>query len=66
VHKHPYPRSIHVLEGTLTLTAEGGHPHSYPVGSFVVEAVDVWHTGSNIGTTPTTILMIDEVPTAQV
>jgi hypothetical protein len=28
VDKHPYPRSIHVLEDTLTLTSEVGHPHS--------------------------------------
>jgi hypothetical protein len=34
------------------------------MASFVVEAVDVWHTGSITGTTPMTILVIDEVPAA--
>ena len=62
VHKHPYPRSIYVLEGTFTVTEEGGQPHTYPAGSLVVEAVDVWHTGSNTESGPLKLLVIDNVP----
>jgi quercetin dioxygenase-like cupin family protein len=62
MHKHPYPRSIYVLEGTFTVTEEGGQPRTYPAGSFVTEAVDIWHTGSNAGSTPARILVIDQVP----
>ena len=62
MHKHPYPRSIYVLEGTFTVTEEGGQPRTYPAGSFVTEAVDIWHTGSNPGSTPAKILVIDQVP----
>ena len=44
--KHPYPRSLYILEGTLTVTEEGeANPIPFRAGSFVVEAVDVWHTG---------------------
>jgi quercetin dioxygenase-like cupin family protein len=62
MHKHPYPRSIYVVEGTFTVTEEGGQPRTYPAGSFVTEAVDVWHTGGNSGPTPAKILVIDQVP----
>ena len=62
VHKHPYPRSIYVLEGTFTVTEEGGQPHTYPAGSLVVESVDTWHTGSNMGAGPLKLLVIDNVP----
>ena len=62
VHKHPYPRSLYILEGTLTVTEEGGEPHTFRAGSFVVEAVDVWHTGRNTTASPVKILVIDEVP----
>ena len=62
MHKHPYPRSIYVLEGTFTITEEGGQQRTYPAGSFVTEAVDVWHTGGNVGPTPVKILVIDQVP----
>jgi len=62
MHKHPYPRSLYILEGTFTITEEGGQPRTYPAGSFVTEVVDVWHTGGNAGSTPVKILVIDQVP----
>jgi len=62
MHKHPYPRSLYVLEGTFTVTEEGGQARNYSAGSFVTEAVDVWHTGGNSGSTPAKILVIDQVP----
>ena len=62
MHKHPYPRSIYVISGTFTVTEEHGQPRTYPAGSFVTEAIDVWHTGGNAGSTPAEILVIDQVP----
>jgi quercetin dioxygenase-like cupin family protein len=64
VHKHSYPRSIYVLEGTITVSMENGDmpPHDYPAGTFVVEGIDMWHKGTNKGTTPVRLLVIDTVP----
>ncbi|MCW2241199.1 cupin domain-containing protein [Azospirillum canadense] len=62
MHKHPYPRRLYIVEGTFTVTEEGKPPRTYPAGSFVVEAVDVWHTGGNTSSAPAKILVIDEVP----
>jgi quercetin dioxygenase-like cupin family protein len=63
IHKHPYPRSVYVLEGTITVTMEGGDmpPHDYPAGTFFVEGIDMWHKGTNLGTTPVRLLVIDAV-----
>ena len=63
VHKHPYPRSLYIIEGTFTVTEEGGQPHTYPAGSFVVEGVNMWHKGANMSSSPVKILIVDEVPT---
>ncbi|HYN00283.1 MAG TPA: cupin domain-containing protein [Aestuariivirgaceae bacterium] len=60
-HKHPALRYVYVLEGALTVEMEGGMSHNYPAGSFIVESMDKWHLGKNAGTTPTKILIIDQV-----
>ncbi|NUB05293.1 cupin domain-containing protein [Azospirillum sp. Vi22] len=62
MHKHPYPRSLYILEGTFTVTEEGKQSRTYPEGSFIIEAIDVWHTGGNASSVPAKILVIDEVP----
>jgi len=62
IHQHPYPRSLYIMEGTFTVTEEGGEPHTYPAGSFVVENVGTWHKGSNMGATLVKLLIVDEVP----
>ena len=50
-----------MISGTFTVTEERGQPRTYPAGSFITEAIDVWHTGGNAGSTPAEILVIDQV-----
>lgn len=59
-HKHPYPRYAYVLQGTLEVNnTEAGKVVVYEKGGFVVEAVGQWHKGTNIGTDPVILLVID-------
>ncbi len=49
-HKHPFPRYGYVLAGTLQVTnTENGKVEQYKTGDFIVESVDQWHKGANIG-----------------
>ncbi len=62
VHKHPFPRFGYVLEGTLSVTDQDtGQTFVYKQGDMIVEAVDQWHFGANIGQSPLRLLVIDEV-----
>ncbi len=61
VHKHPSPRYAYVLAGTLTVTdAESGEAKVYSAGDFIVEMVDRWHYGTNTGTEPVKLVVIDQ------
>jgi len=61
IHRHPYPRAMYVVEGTITMTMEDGMTHDYPKGSFAIEGIEVWHITSNRSTVPVRILWIDTV-----
>ena len=62
VHKHPFPRFAYVLEGTLAVTVQDtGQTFIYKPGDMIVEVVDQWHFGENVGATPVRLLVIDEV-----
>lgn len=62
VHKHPFPRLAYVLEGTLSVTdEETGQTFVYRPGDVIVEVVNQWHFGANVGPTPVRLLVIDEV-----
>jgi quercetin dioxygenase-like cupin family protein len=59
-HKHPFPRYGYVLAGTLQVTnTENGKVEQYKTGDFIVESVDQWHMGANIGPEPLKLLVID-------
>jgi quercetin dioxygenase-like cupin family protein len=59
-HKHPFPRYGYVLSGTLQVTnTETGKIEDYKPGDFIVESVDQWHKGANIGREPLKLLVID-------
>lgn len=60
-HKHPGIRYTYVLEGALVVEMEGGMSHNYPAGTFIIEAVDQWHVGKNLGSAPTKVLVVDHV-----
>ena len=62
VHKHPFPRFAYVLEGTLSVTDQDtGQTFTYKAGDMIVEVIDQWHFGTNIGQSPVRLLVIDEV-----
>ena len=64
-HKHPFSRYAYVLAGDLTVEFDGGKQRQYHAGDIVVEAVDTWHFGSNSGTVPVRLLVIDQVEEGQ-
>jgi len=61
-HKHPYQRYAYVLAGKLRVTnLETGESADYKTGDFIVEMVDRWHQGSNVGAEMVRLLVIDQV-----
>ena len=62
VHKHPFPRYGYVLAGTLKVTnVDTGKTDVFNTGDFIVEMIDQWHQGSNIGVDPVKLLLIDQI-----
>lgn len=62
VHKHPFPRYAYVLAGTLKVTsAETGKNDTFKAGDFIVEMIDQWHWGANIGADQVKLLVVDQV-----
>lgn len=60
VHKHPTPRIGYVVAGTLQVTnVENGETHVFKPGEVILESVERWHKGSNPGTDPLKLLVID-------
>ena len=57
-HQHPVPVFVYVLEGTITVQADGGEPREYAAGKAFVEDVNHWHQAFNKGTTPVKILVV--------
>ena len=57
-HQHPVPVFVYVMEGTLTVQADGGEPREYPAGKAFVEDVNHWHQALNKGTAPVRILVV--------
>ena len=57
-HQHPVPVFVYVLEGTLTVQADGGQPREYPAGQAFIEDVNHWHQAFNKGSAPVKILVV--------
>jgi quercetin dioxygenase-like cupin family protein len=57
-HQHPVPVFVYVVEGTLTVQADGGEPREYPAGKAFIEDVNHWHQAFNKGTAPVKILVV--------
>ena len=51
-HKHPVPVYGYVLAGRLLVDMEGGKSLTFNPGDAIIEVVDVWHNGRNIGCEP--------------
>lgn len=62
-HEHPHPRFAYVLQGNLRVdNTEMGKSDVYKAGDFIVEAISQWHKGTNFGTDPVKLLVIDVIP----
>ena len=62
VHKHPFARYAYVLAGTLQVTnVDTGKSDVFKTGDFIVEMIDQWHRGSNIGADPVKLVVIDQI-----
>lgn len=62
VHKHPFARYAYVLAGTIEVTnVDTGKSDVFKTGDFIVEMIDQWHQGSNIGADPVKLLVIDQI-----
>lgn len=46
-HMHPVPVLVYILQGELTVEADGQQPRTYKAGEAAVEVVDTWHNGLN-------------------
>jgi quercetin dioxygenase-like cupin family protein len=57
-HQHPVPVFVYVLEGTLTVQADGGQPREYAPGKAFMEDVNHWHQAFNKSTAPVKILVV--------
>lgn len=51
-HRHPVPVYAYVLGGTLQVELEDGKALTFKRGDAIVEVVDAWHNGRNVGCEP--------------
>jgi quercetin dioxygenase-like cupin family protein len=56
-HKHPVINAGVMLSGELTVTSREGKELKLKAGEPIVELVDQWHTGKNVGTEPVEIMV---------
>lgn len=59
LHKHDAPMYAYILEGTLTVTYEGGIVKEYSAGSAILEAVGTPHNGENKTDKPVKLLVVN-------
>ncbi len=59
LHKHDAPLYVYVLEGTITVTYEGGIVKNYSEGSAILEAVGTAHNGENKTDKPVKLLVVN-------
>ncbi len=60
-HMHPFARYAYVLQGEVTVEYDGGQRQTFRAGEFIVEAIGLWHFGTNTGAVPLRLLVIDQV-----
>ena len=58
LHQHPVPVFVYVLDGTLTVQAEGGHAREYKTGQAFVEDINHTHQAFNKSAEPARILVV--------
>ena len=57
-HMHPVPVMVYVLEGELTVEADGQQPRTYKAGQAAIEVVNTWHNGLNRAGIPLKFLAV--------
>jgi len=57
-HMHPVPVMVYILEGELTVEADGQQPRTYKAGQASLEEVNTWHNGLNRGSGPLRFLAV--------
>ena len=59
MHKHEAPLYVYVLEGTITVTYDGGIVKNFSEGSAILEAVGIAHNGENKTDKPVKLLVVN-------
>ncbi len=57
-HLHPVPVLVYIMEGELTVEADGQQPRTYKAGQAGVEVMNAWHNGLNRGSVPVKFLVV--------
>lgn len=66
IHKHPFARYAYVLSGTLEVTnVDTGQSDVFKTGDFIIEMIDQWHKGANIGVDMVKLLVVDQIETGK-
>jgi quercetin dioxygenase-like cupin family protein len=59
LHRHEAPLYVYVLEGTITVTYDGGVVKEYSTGQAILEAVGTAHNGTNLTDAPVKLLVVN-------
>lgn len=59
LHRHDAPLYVYVLEGTITVTYDGGVVKEYTAGQAILEAVGTAHNGTNLTDAPVKLLVVN-------
>lgn len=57
-HLHPVPIFLYILDGELTVEADGQQPRIYRAGEAAVEVTNTWHNAFNRGRGPARFLVV--------
>lgn len=57
-HMHPVPVLVYILEGELTVEADGQPARTYKAGQGGVEVMNIWHNGLNRGPVPVKFFVV--------
>ena len=57
-HMHPVPVLVYIMEGELTVEADGQPARTYKAGQAAVEVTNTWHNGLNRGSVPVKFLVV--------
>jgi quercetin dioxygenase-like cupin family protein len=56
-HSHPYPIFVYSLSGELSISFENGKTHHLLAGEAMMECLNMFHNGKNVGTAPVKLVI---------